>query len=277
VDRWDGQAYRRVLTLDQRAVEVSVGQIGRPEAPRLQVSVADTGIHPKDREVLAATLERLLGLRIDLTEFYRFAFEQKKLASLVDRFRGMKPPRFASIFECLVNAMACQQVSLTVGLLLLSRLAENYGLRVGKKEQGAHAFPRPEDLAQVSSSELRRLGFSEQKSRAVIELARRISEGQLDLEELTALPDSEAIARLQQLRGVGRWTAEYVLLRGLGRWHIFPGDDVGARRALARWRQTKKTLDYDSINRALRRWRPYAGLIYFHLLLNGLAEARYLT
>ena len=67
------------------------------------------------------------------------------------------------------------------------------------------------------------------------ELARSVAEGHLDLEGLATLPDGEAIDRLCGLRGVGRWTAEYVLLRGLGRTHVFPGDDVGARNNLQRW------------------------------------------
>jgi DNA-3-methyladenine glycosylase II len=56
----------------------------------------------------------------------------------------------------------------------------------------------------------------------------------IDLEAFD-LNDAGAVTRLLELRGVGRWTAEYVLLRGLGRTHIFPGDDVGARNNLQRW------------------------------------------
>jgi hypothetical protein len=77
-------------------------------------------------------------------------------------------------------------------------------------------------------------------------------------------------------RGVGRWTAEYVLLRGLGRVHVFPGDDVGARNNLRRWLRLKRTLDYEGVRRVLARWSSHAGLVYFHLLLDRLAEAGYL-
>jgi DNA-3-methyladenine glycosylase II len=75
------------------------------------------------------------------------------------------------------------------------------------------------------------------------------------------------------LHGVGRWTAEYVLLRGLGRTNVFPGDDVGARKRLAMWLGRDKPLDYDGVKRAVRRWQPYAGLVYFHLLLAGLVKS----
>jgi DNA-3-methyladenine glycosylase II len=75
---------------------------------------------------------------------------------------------------------------------------------------------------------------------------------------------------------VGRWTAEYVLLRGLGRTNIFPGDDVGARNNLGRWLRLTKPLDYEGVRHILARWQRFGGLVYFHLLLDRLEEAGYL-
>ena len=110
----------------------------------------------------------------------------------------------------------------------------------------------------------------------MIELAQNIDEEHVDLELLTTLPDDEAVASLCQLRGVGRWSAEYVLLRTLGRLHVFPGDDVGARNNLQRWLGLETPLDYAAVGRILTRWQPFNGLIYFHLLLNRLSEAGHL-
>ena len=58
--------------------------------------------------------------------------------------------------------------------------------------------------------------------------------------------------------------------------HVFPGDDVGARNNLLRWLGLEGPLDYDGVRRVLSPWSPYGGLIYFHLLLDRLAEARYI-
>ncbi len=222
---------------------------------------------------MTSALKRLLGLYIDLTKFYRFAAHDSRLKQLGQRFRGMKPPRFATVFEGVINAMACQQLTLTLGIRLLNRLAVAYGIAFGEGDEAVHAFPRPEDLARLSTPDLRRLGFSRQKGRAMIELARSVTEGRLDLEGLAVLPDDEVIDRLCELHGVGRWTAEYVLLRGLGQVRVFPGDDVGARNNLARWLRLKRTLDYEGVGRVLARWSGYAGLVYFHLLLDRLVEA----
>jgi len=95
----------------------------------------------------------------------------------------------------------------------------------------------------------------------MIEMARSITAEGLDLEELATLLDDEAIACLCGLRGVGRWSAEYVLLRGLGRTHIFPGDDVGTRKNLERWLNLVTPPDSLAVHRALERWRLYGGLV----------------
>jgi DNA-3-methyladenine glycosylase II len=276
VDRWDGQTYRRVLPLPAGPVEIVVTQVGPPEVPKLRVSVEGQPPHSSVKTAVTSALGRLLGLHIDLAAFYRIAARQGRVGQLARRFRGMKPPRFATVFESIVNPIACQQVTLTLGIRLLNSLAASYGAALPKGDATVHAFPRPDDLAGLRPDELRRLGFSQQKGHAMIELARSITEGRFDLDELAELPDEEAVERLRGLRGVGRWTAEYVLLRGLGRTNVFPGDDVGARNNLQRWLHLAGPLDYEGVQRILARWQCCGGLIYFHLLLDRLAEAGYL-
>ena len=273
VDRWDGRTYRRVLPLSSGLVEVAVTQVGPAEIPRLQVSVEGQPLRSSVRSEVISALERLLGLRIDLIGFYRLAVLEKELGELARRFHGMKPPRYATVFESVVVGIASQQVSRTVSILVLNRLTETFGAAFHDGDRVAHAFPRPQDLADLRSEELRPLGFSRQKERAIAELVRSVLKGSLDLEALAQLRDEDAIERLCSLRGVGRWTAEYVLLRGLGRTHIFPGDDVGARNNLKRWLSLEQPLDYEAVRRTLEHWYPYAGLIYFHMLLDRLSEA----
>jgi DNA-3-methyladenine glycosylase II len=272
VDRWDGEVYRRVVVLNHQVDEVTVVQVGGEAKPRLRVSLAGEPTGAAAREQITGLLARLLGLNIDLKPFYRLAATDPVLASLANRFRGLKPPRFPSVFEALVNAIACQQISLQAGIAVLNRLAVEFGASV----QSAHGFPRPTDLAGRDPQRLRALGLSGQKSRALLGLAEAVRNGEV-LEALAGLDDTEALRRLMQLRGVGRWSAEYVLLRGLGRIHVFPGDDVGARKRLAQWLGLAAPLDFEGVARILRQWRPFAGLVYFHLLLHGLADQGVLT
>jgi DNA-3-methyladenine glycosylase II len=177
------------------------------------------------------------------------------------------------MFEALINAFACQQLSLEVGLELLNRLATIASARFGTQRDGRYGFPTAHDVARLEPERYRTIGFSHQKVRAILDLARAIVGRELDLESIQGQDDSAVRQRLLELRGVGRWTSEYVLLRGLGRLHVFPADDVGAQKRLARWLGRSRPLDYAGVRRAVERWQPYAGLVYFHLLLDGLAQA----
>lgn len=276
VDRWDGQTYRRVLALEDEAVELDTTQFGAADAPHLRVTLSGACLVPEMEEAARAILTRTLGLGVDLAAFYRFAETDAKLGPLVRRFRGVKPPRFPTIFEALVNGIACQQITLTQGIHLLNRLTQTYGLASTSGDPAAHAFPRPHDLARLTPQDFKLLGFSGQKGRALVELASALAQGRLDLEALADLDDDTALAQMLALRGIGRWTAEYVLLRGLGRLDRFPGDDVGARNNLCRWLGLTDPLDYAGVQRTIAKWSTYGGLLYFHLLLDRLAEAGYL-
>jgi len=272
MDRWDGQAYHRILVLDGKPVETEVTQLGSPEMPRLAVSLRGIGAGPGIEPRVTSSLERLLGLSIDLGKFYRFTESNAGLKKLAAQFRGAKPPRFPTYFETLANAIACQQLSLTVGIRLLNRLSQAYGSSLETKEGLFHAFPRPEDLVDVDVEELRDMGFSYQKGHYLLGLARALTDQQLILDEIETFEDRAAVELLRQIKGVGRWTAEYFLLRGLGRTHVFPGDDVGARNNLQRWLVLPDRLDYSRVSQALACYEGFGGLIYFHLLLKSLVE-----
>ncbi len=271
IDRWDGDTYRRALHLHGSVAEVEVQQTGPPDTPRLEVSVTVDGCASNVRAEVTRTLQHTLGLEVDLRAFYRQADATTELRPLVQRFRGAKPPRFPSLFECLANAVACQQLTLTVGIVLLNRLSERFG-HVDPKGLSL-TFADPAELATAGSDAVRELGFSNAKAKALVDLATRASQGKLDLERLAGSSDAEAVAALEELRGIGRWSAEYTLLRGLGRVAVFPGDDVGARNNLQRFVGIDTAMDYAAVQRVVAPWAPYAGLVYFHLLLDRLDAA----
>jgi DNA-3-methyladenine glycosylase II len=277
IDVWDGTTYRRVLVVGEVPLTVAVNQVERPDAPRLRVRVDGPTATSEVAPALIVALERLLGIRVDLAAFYHLAARDPHLGHLTERFRGVKPPRFPTSFEALLNAIACQQFTLTVGIRFLNRLAGAHGQAGPGTDPVIRALPGPADLAHLDPDVLRGLGFSHHKARALVEAGRATLDGTFDLEELANLDDIAAVARLRELRGVGRWTAEYVLLRGLGRIHVFPGDDVGARKNLHRFLGLASPLDYAGVHRAVAGWYPYAGLVYFHLLLDRLAALGYLS
>ena len=145
VDAWNGTTYQRVLAVRDKPMLVAVTQRGKT----LDVTVTGKCLPPAAKQKVASALERLLGIREDLSEFYEFSSRHTRLHEMAARFRGFKPPRFATVFEALVNGITCQQLSLTVGIIFLNRLAERCGVVF---RPGSFAFPRPEDLARSGSS-----------------------------------------------------------------------------------------------------------------------------
>jgi len=270
IDSWNGDSYSRVLVLGEVPVLVQVKETGTGRSPRLHVRAQAKYLPKHARIGITGSLEKLLGLRADMKPFYRFARADRRLKNLAERFAGLRPPRFPSVFEAMVNGIACQQLSLHVGLTLLSRLMVRAGLALELPAETVHAFPGPRDVSKTRMQTLRGLGFSANKGIALKTLSGLIVSHHLDPEDLADCDNDAAIQNLLALRGIGRWTAEYVLLRGLGRTDVFPADDVGARNNLARWLGVEKPLDYAGVKQVVDKWHPYSGLIYFHMLLDRL-------
>jgi DNA-3-methyladenine glycosylase II len=271
IDQWDGHQYTRILIINNTPVKVSLIQKNPTNSPDCTIISQDK---PKStdpiRENVQYLLQKMLGLDFYLQPFYALTQNDEAIGPLVRQFSGVKPPRFPTIFEALVNAIACQQVSLGVGIILLNRMAEKFGKAFDDNGTLLYAFPRSEDLLKVSEEEIKLLGFSHQKARAIKELATTFTNNEINIAKLEVMTNQEAVEYLSTLRGIGRWSAEYVLLRGLGRLDKFPGDDIGAQNNLRRLFQLDHKPGYEEIKNLTSRWHPYEGLVYFHLLLNKL-------
>ena len=112
---------------------------------------------------------------------------------------------------------------------------------------------------------LRALGFSARKSEYIIEISRKVSSGQLDLEGMHAFSDEEITQALTGLRGVGLWTAQWLLIRALGRDDGFPHGDLALCRILGRLLRGGKPFQPEEALEYSRRWVPYRSYITAYL------------
>jgi len=271
IDRFNDSTYSRIIVLNDNPVELTAKQ-NDDSKPGIEVTLrGQQKFLPGQEDDVKQLVKKMFGLNVNLQPFYRLADHDPALGQLAERLRGMRPTRYPTVFEALVNAIACQQISLDAGIAVLNRLAEKYGLGFADSNGAMlHAFPRPEDLLEASDEEFRRLGFSYQKARAIKGLAFGAANGDIKLSQLDSAANDEAAEYLQAIRGIGRWSAEYVLLRGLGRLDVFPGDDIGGQNNAQKLLQLEARPDYEELGRLTAKWQPYAGLVYFHLLLNKL-------
>jgi DNA-3-methyladenine glycosylase II len=131
------------------------------------------------------------------------------------------PETRRSPFQSLVQAVAHQQLHGTAANNILARFRK---LFPGRK------FPRPEELAGVTDAQIRACGFSWAKIKSIRDIAEKTLAGVVPSpREITNLSDDEIVSRLTQVRGVGRWTVEMLLIFQLGRLDVLPVDDFGVR------------------------------------------------
>jgi DNA-3-methyladenine glycosylase II len=262
----DDGAYFRAFQLDDGPLAMRVESLARD---RLRVRF-DRDV--PDRAVWAARVRRRLGLEVDLDAFYRVAREVPRFDALVRQMRGVRPPRYPTLWEAIVNAVVFQQVSLASAMATMGRFVERFGVEHRAFGQHLRPFPDAVRIAHASSRRFEGLGLSAAKVRTLRALAHRVSEGDPSEAELASRTSDEALNRLSQLPGIGPWSAALILLRGLGRLDVFPAGDSGAARGLVAL-FGPRLADARAGDRLLARIGPYRGMLYYHLLLDRLARA----
>ena len=106
IDRWDGERYSRILTVDGTPLHLAIRQTAPSDQPEIECVCTCFNRAPRDVQV-AAAVKRLLGLNVDMSGFQRVARRDSRLRALVGRFAGFHPPRFPTLFEAAVNAICC--------------------------------------------------------------------------------------------------------------------------------------------------------------------------
>ncbi|HTD32801.1 MAG TPA: hypothetical protein VK665_04000, partial [Candidatus Elarobacter sp.] len=267
VDVFDGTAYRRL--------------VGDPDAPTLfsatqtapgAITVRLDGPHAErfDPETLA---RRLLGVDVDLRAFYAGAKTIPWLRALAAGARGVKPPRYPSLWETACNAIIYQQISIHAAGAILRRVIERYTRPAERDGMTLFPFPSTTTLLNAKPADLRALGLSVNKINALIAVGDAIAANTLDEAALEQLPTPALLDELVAHKGIGPWTAAVIALRGFGRLDVFPMKDSGAT-ALLRKLSGDDDAQAEPILAALS---PQQGMLYYHLLLGRLSATGEVT
>ena len=170
----------------------------------------------------------------------------------------LEPDTKRSIFEALVRAIAHQQLHGHAARRILARFLALFP-KSGK-------FPKPNAVFRIPAKKLRAVGFSRAKVKAIRDIAARAAKGKIPTKkETTQMSDEEVIAALLPLRGVGRWTAEMILIFTLGRTDVLPVDDFGIREGF-RIAYKKRTQPKPKALAAYgARWAPWRSIASLYL------------
>ena len=201
----------------------------------------------------------------DLRPFYALAENDALLAPAVKQHYGLRLIGISSLFEALCWAIIGQQINLAFAYTLKQRFVQTFGAVNEYEGATYYRFPDPTVIAQVEPDQLTSLQFSGRKAAYVIGVAQAIVAGQLSKEQLLALPTLEALETLVRQRGVGAWTAHYVLLKCLQRADAFPAADVGLHNAIKQGLALAQKPDLPAVHRYAEPWRGWRGYATFYL------------
>jgi DNA-3-methyladenine glycosylase II len=262
-----GGEYRRLLDVRGKLVLASVHSVGSIEAPELAVELQGDGLTADDAVSSERQVAWLLGTSQDLGPFYTLAEEDPTMSAIVQRFYGLHLPHTASVFEALVLAILGQQIATNVARIIRTLLIETYGPRQAFDGEVYYAFPRPERLGSAPIEQLRGLKLSQRKAEYVQGIARAaLSFSPSGFESLHQVSDDVAVQRVQELRGVGPWTAQWVLVRALGRPDALPLGDLALRRAVSRLYFNGDGVTDAAVGELARRWSPWRTFATVYLL-----------
>jgi DNA-3-methyladenine glycosylase II len=208
-------------------------------------------------------VERMLGTHVRLDEWYRRVRPYPWLAFVARELRGLRPPRYPSLWEALAHAIVFQQISIHAAASIMRRLVEAAGEPVPYAGGTYYAFVTARELLECSDPQLRGAGLSANKIAHLRSAADAVESGAVDEGQLERLPSAQASERLCSIRGIGPWSAAVVLLRGFGRLDVFPMKDSGVARSL-RLLSGNPLVDAHALLEGLG---PVRGMLYFHLLL----------
>lgn len=257
-ERVDGRALYKALIVHGRPV---VLEIALEHALARCRAHTDVPLDGRAREILHSIALRMLGLWFDVEAFELRAACDARLAAVVARRRGLRLPLTPTVFDGLCWAIIGQQINLAFASSLRRELLAVAGTPVG--DMVAH--PDAARVASLSAEELTTRRFSRSKAEYLIGAARAVAEGRLDVEKLG---DGSAVAAeraLTSIRGIGTWTARYVLMRGAGFADCAPIGDAALAAAAQKLTAATERPVPQAVERLLLPFAPYRSLATLHL------------
>ena len=191
-------------------------------------------------------------------EYLSHLSKDKKLKKLLDEHTPFTIAKRKDVYFYLISSIMSQQLSTKVADTIRKRFLAIYGDRI----------PKPEEVLSTPFETLRSIGLSNAKTRYVHNVAQFAVEQGMDHRKLGKMDNEEVIAYLTQIKGVGRWTSEMLLMFSLGREDVFAIDDWGIQNAMIRLYKldrTDKKAFRESLLRISAKWSPYRTYACMHL------------
>ncbi len=177
------------------------------------------------------------------------------LARVIKKVGPIKVDPPDDYYEHIVGSIIYQQISGRAGDSILKKFRSLYNGRI----------PSPKRFLATPEKKVRGAGVSPQKYSYLVDLCTRIQDGKLELSKFESMDDEDIIEELDEVRGIGRWTAEMFLMFSLGRTNIVPRDDLGIKNAIMRVYGLKSHPSGSKFSELAEKWTPYGTIASLYL------------
>ncbi|MGZ7135732.1 MAG: DNA-3-methyladenine glycosylase family protein, partial [Methanobacterium sp.] len=236
----------------------------------------NTEISKENGQLALQTVNKLFNLDFNLNPFYDEVKDEKILSKLTQELKGLKSPATASVYESLVDAIVEQQISLRVAHSIQLKIIKKYGSTLNVDGHTYYAYPTPKQLNNAPFNELRECGLTLRKTEYIKSISNDIEQGKLDLEKFRDYKDANKIINeLCKIRGIGLWTAEFVMIRGLNRLESLPADDIGIRRVISQYYCGGRRISSDDTRKIAESWGKWKGLAAFYLIIAEMSNINF--
>jgi AraC family transcriptional regulator, regulatory protein of adaptative response / DNA-3-methyladenine glycosylase II len=239
--------YRRSISVNGNHGYFEVSLDGANPALAVRVQFGD----PRSLFFITEPIRALFDLNADWAAIVQSLKTDPDLRTRVEANPGLRVPGCWNGFELAIRTILGQQVSVKGATTLAGRLVKAFGQPFSGAAGITHLFPEPAILADAKLSSI---GLTTARAETIRSLARAVRDGKINFE---AVADSETfLARLCEIPGIGKWTAQYVAMRALGEPDAFPSSDLGLLRAL----NLSSVRELERRAEAWRPWRAYAAM-----------------
>jgi DNA-3-methyladenine glycosylase II len=214
-----------------------------------------------DTTVVRKQVERILSIDVDGSAFPSVGKHDPIVGRMQARFVGLRPVCFYSPYEAGAWILISHRIRITQAARVKARMAEELGEALEIHGEKVHAFPSPARLLQVESFP----GLFGRKIEYLHHLAEATLEGRLDAAHLRSIPQEQALEELQQLPGIGIFSAEHILLRGAGDPDYLTLNEPRLARAVAMAYDLKSEPSSEELRAISEGWRPYRTWVTFLL------------
>ncbi len=265
--------FHQVLRINGNLVLISITSIGTIEKPELTIKVSSNNrLTLNDKLKIQGLITYIFNLDFDLRSFYKEVEKDSAMHQIAQQLYGLKNPTTPTVFESLVDSIVEQQISIKVAHTIEQRLAKKFGETLIIEGNSYFAYPTPQNIAASSISEIQQVGLSMRKAEYIHGAAQMIVDGKLDLEQMKNENNPERIiSELDEVKGIGVWTAELTMLRGMQRLDALPADDFGIRRVISKYYCGGQPIKTDEARQIAKAWGKWKGLAAFYLII---AEAK---